>query len=166
MSMILAETYIPRATQKRAITHRREAQGNLCCPTSQAGFSGTQPQHGATAPRYNVHHKACCHFCSGHGSSAFLTRAQLPPWVLCNFCSGTNRDSAPHRTRHTHTHSYTRTTCSDSEMNGVRAMPFMPGTSCRRAGSRAFNTQRCTKQRCVVRPRRRHPQRGAAASRH
>lgn len=58
--------------------------------------------------------------------------------------------------RGTLTHSRTRTTCSDSEMDGGRAIPFMPGISCRRAGTRPFDTQQCTTQRRVVRPHRRH----------
>lgn len=40
MSMILAETYITRATQKGRL-RTGEAQGNLCRPSFQAGFSGT-----------------------------------------------------------------------------------------------------------------------------
>lgn len=40
MSMILAETYISRATQKGRL-RTGEAQGNLCPPSFQAGFGGT-----------------------------------------------------------------------------------------------------------------------------
>lgn len=40
MTMILAETYISRATQQGRL-RTGEAQGNLCRPSIQAEFSGT-----------------------------------------------------------------------------------------------------------------------------
>lgn len=104
MSMILAETYITCATQKRRL-RTGEAQGSLCSPSFQAESVARTLQHGATAPRYNVHHNVY------HTLLPFLYRRRIFSFPspstaavigACICCDGTNRNSAQHRTRHPH----------------------------------------------------------------
>lgn len=166
MSMILAETYIPRATQEKGDYAQERGTRQLVLPN----LSSRVQWH--AAPSAEPLRRVITYTTKPVAISVAETDLQLslPGHSFRHGCCVTfaaEPTATPRRIgRGTLTHSYTRTTCSDSEMDGARAMPFMPGTSCCRAGSRPFNTQRCTKQRRVVRPRRRHQQRGAAASRH
>lgn len=85
-------------------------------------------QHGTTAPRYNVHHNAyhthtLLPFMYRRWIFSFPSPSTASVMGACSCSCGTNRDSAQHRTRHTHTLSRTLT-CSDSQMTGDRAMPF------------------------------------------
>lgn len=90
-------------------------------------------QHGATAPRYNVHHNAY------YTLLPFLYRIRIfsfpsPNTVSvtggCSCCGGSDCDSAQHRMRHTRTlaHSHAVTL----RWMGAGPCRFMPGASFRK----------------------------------
>lgn len=103
MSMILAETYITRATQQGRL-RTGEVQGNLCRPSFQAGFSGTYRSN-TEPPRRVITHtiRRVSNSVAETDLQLSLPEHSFRHGCKCSCCSGTNRDSAPHRTRHTHT---------------------------------------------------------------
>ena len=124
--------------------------------------------HGATAPRYNIHHNTY------HTLFPFLCRRRIFSFPspstasvigACSCTCGTNRDSAQHRTRHTHSLSRTLA-CSDSQMDGGRAMPFYAGCIVSQSWKQATQHPAVHHTMSLRSACWRHPHEGAAASRH
>lgn len=130
--------------------HKAACVAHPCKPSSVARTL----QHGATAPRYNVHHHAY------YTLLPFLYRRRIFSFPSPNTvsaiggrscCGGSDCDSAQHRMRHTCSLSCT-VACGNSQMDGGRAMPFYAGCIVSQNGSRPVNAQRCITQCRFDRP--------------